>query len=1242
MYFSGHVINVVFDNPDESFYILKVRLDGSVLEEPVTIRGYVPGYPVKIGSWLGFEGDWATHFKYGSQIQISKAPVFKDGWGPETVANLLVAHGVGSFLVDGIRAATGDENFLATLADPDKLAQIPVLDGFSASYLHQKWQVIQTYFRSVVFLGDLGLRPAKIRLIWSIFGDRAETILSQNPWALVAVPGISFQAADAVAVRLGLSLQHEGRIQGAVQDILQGILASGHLYAKSGEIHGMLQKLLGDVSALATGAALAELHKAGKLVVDRETVPGVRAIYLPKALKIEQESANLLMQRLVEARYSKKNPAKPYIERLASVGPRTAEVAKKARVKLLTVIETALDEWGASAHLSLSDDQKQGIANALGEPVSVLTGLPGTGKTTSLQAAVRIFQEAGVKFLLCAPTGIAAKNLSARTGAVASTIHRALAAQGSSEDSRDSTYTGIVGSDPEGLTVDFEGDEFWGYSAEHPHPAEVVVVDEASMVDQHLLYRLLYSTSPQCRLVLVGDAAQLPSVGPGNVLRDMIRSGVFPVVNLTEIFRQKDTSDIVFAAHDIYRGQIPKTDLKSDFGLIRVARDETALDRILELVSKLYESRHKGSTPITFQVLSPRHAGTVGVTNLNARLRALLNPGSGAGEIRLGEDLIRENDRIMIIRNNYKYGVFNGDVGKVSRINVRDKRVELKIFGDPPLVIQVPFREVPRLIRLAYACTVHKCVKGDTLVHTGQGLIPIRDLATGDPGRTGGMLYPARHQVAGRCGWTHTKQVFVGGVEPTIRIETRMGFALEGSYRHPVLILTQEGQYIWKLLPDVVLGDAVVLRRGLGNNADLFSTTGFVPNWGRNRKGVIPDVVCKDMAWLLGVLVGDGNQTDLVDGRIDVAQRDQDFKVRVASVWESLFELPATVRRVSVYVHSRAIREFLAWCGLSYHKAPQKETPHVILRSPVEIQCAFLRGLFDTDGGVSRLIHLTTTSRKLAYEVQQMLLGVGILSSLVLLRGAVPEKGWAAAYRIQITGGRDALLFQERIGFSVARKQEALQQRVCRLTRSKSNVLALPCSRKWAVELRDALRKRGGRNYPEAGTIGPILSAAIRGVNPLRDSHLNVLSSDVLDLGSVHPGLSEVVSSGLIFDVVSKCEEGEAQVFDLYVEDDNHAFVGGGFVNHNSQGLEYDVIVMPLVLGFKHQLQRNLLYTAITRAKRKVILVGSAEALAAAVANDKEDLRNTLFPARLQKFLKAPPNRVDEPESVRRTAGRTT
>lgn len=710
MYFSGRVNNVIYADPAQAFYVLKMTPDiegdslDAFLERPVvTVRGHVPGLSIDIGTWFGFEGKWTTHSKYGKQLAISKAPVLRDGWDANTAQKMLRANGVSKQVLAQIRQKCDDDEFLMALGDVDTLKNTVELDPFMAMYVAQRWQSVQAYFCTLEFISDLGLPPGVVRKVWSQFGDNAEQILSQNPWRLVETDSITFAQADSIAVRLRLPLDDPARVYGAVLYACRGQRNFGHLFLTTGQLFGLIKPFIQDLTEKHLASTLVECHQNGKLILDRTTRPGTLAVYEPWSYKMEADTAGLLIERQKKARFGRGGlSAKDYIRALTSVGPKTEKRANLKRPSLKSVVQTALEEWGESDHLVLSTDQQQGVQNALSEPVSILTGLPGTGKSTSLRAVVRILQESSVPFLLCAPTGIAAKNLANLTGSPAYTVHRAFAAKGSSNKDREATYTGVVGESGGDVGKLGQG-EYWEYGPDKPHPAEVVVVDEASMLDQHLIYRLMTCTSPKARLVFVGDAAQLPSVGPGNVLRDLIAGNRFPVVALTQIFRQDDTSDIVFAAHDIYQGEVPNCDTKSDFSLVPVDSEDKVLSVILRLAEKLYDKRRN------FQILSPRHAGTVGVTSLNANLRRLLNPNrSGVREIRLKDDVLREDDRIMVVKNNYKLGVYNGDVGKISRIDTKTREVELKIFGPTPLFIRVPFQDVPKFVRMAYSCTIHK------------------------------------------------------------------------------------------------------------------------------------------------------------------------------------------------------------------------------------------------------------------------------------------------------------------------------------------------------------------------------------------------------------------------------------------------------------------------------------------------------------------------------------------------------
>lgn len=730
-YFSGRVHSVVFTDPAKEFYILRMVLDtpddaiGATFSKKsrksVAVLGTVPGMTLDIGSWFGFEAKWHTHDKYGRQLKITKAPVIKGQWDPDTAASMLASHGVPESVANRLKDHYGDKMVEALdKYDAEHLQECPGITPFTASHIVERWRLLKSFFKTLEFLNDAGVPKGKVSLVWQTFGEEAEEVLSSNPWRLVEIDGIKFQQADEVALRLGLDMDSPLRLRGAALYSAKTQRGMGHLYLTSADMIGVVQGLVPEAKPKEIGQVLANLHKEELLVIDRTTRPGVTAIYEPWILHTEQEAASLLQERMGTAIIDteavpmpedteldeglKEMVLKPYTQSLSEVGP-TAEAAFEAdHTDVISIAKGALHDWSQGSHMALSETQLRGALNALSKPVSILTGLPGTGKTTTLKAVVSVLKDAAVPFLLCAPTGIAAKRLSSVTNAPASTIHRAFSAKGwGSGEERKATYSGVVG-ESEADSSDGSGEQ-WGYDKNNPHPAQVIVCDEFSMVDQHLMYRLLSCTSDKCRLVFVGDAAQLPSVGPGNVLRDLIHSALFPTVSLTEIFRQGELSDIVAAAHATHRGEVPKYGhgKGSDFLLLPKNDEDEVLEIVTKLAAKLYARREN------FQVISPRHAGTLGVTNLNQRLREILNPKApGLQEMRLGNEVVREDDRVMVVKNNYKHGIFNGDVGKIVRLDRRAKEVEIKLHGPPVLHVRLAFKEAPSHLRLAYAMTVHK------------------------------------------------------------------------------------------------------------------------------------------------------------------------------------------------------------------------------------------------------------------------------------------------------------------------------------------------------------------------------------------------------------------------------------------------------------------------------------------------------------------------------------------------------
>lgn len=728
-YYSGRVHSIIFANPASNYYVARVVLDGdkslidspwghAVSTKPVTVAGKVPGLRLQAGTWFGFEAKWITHQKFGKQLEITKAPVMSGKVDPETAKAMLTAHGVGGQTCDMAIGVLRDE-FVNVLRNGDTAAleAIPSITPLMASHMVDKWRIITAFFKTLEFLSDAKVPKNKIAQVWTVFGDKAQEILSTDPWALVRIDGITFAQADEVALRLELDMNSPKRIRGASLYACKSRRGNGHLYLTLAEAVGEVQNMIGGVSARQVAKELVALHKEGDLVLDRDTKPGLDAVYEKWSYQIESECASLLRVRGDTA--NAKNPLPPpksladsierlhgtYQQALAEVGPSAKAEYERDPEDIIQIAKAALDDWTLDSRIHLTPKQMEGALNALVAPVSILTGLPGTGKTTTLNMIVGILRKARVPFLLVAPTGIAAKRMAQLAKAPASTIHRGFGAKGQSEDDgREATYKGIVGTASMQDSSDGSG-ETWKYSPDNPHPARVVICDESSMVDQHLLYRILTSTHEQCRLVLVGDAAQLPSVGAGNVLRDMVNSDLFPTVSLTEIFRQESTSDIVVAAHATHRGEVPKLERAKDTDFIHLAlrSEEDILKMVVDLATRLYKKREN------FQVISPRHAGLLGVTSLNEHLRAAINPKApGLPEMKVGTEHIREHDRVMVVKNDYSLGVYNGDVGKVARIDRAAREVEIKLHDLENTHVRIPFSKATMYLRLAYAMTVHK------------------------------------------------------------------------------------------------------------------------------------------------------------------------------------------------------------------------------------------------------------------------------------------------------------------------------------------------------------------------------------------------------------------------------------------------------------------------------------------------------------------------------------------------------
>jgi exodeoxyribonuclease V alpha subunit len=518
-------------------------------------------------------------------------------------------------------------------------------------------------------LADSGANVKVINSLWREISSNPE-VISQDPWFLVQ-KGLSYKVADSIASKLlgDFDQKDPRRVAASILWSLKEATKSGHCYLDTQTAFRDAGILTGIEDMKQIAEIMKGMMKSGSLVIEKLAHATGNAIYTPSYHKMEVEVCSYLTQR-DRHQHDEGGITDEYIRGLS--------------------------------RYALTDDQVLAVRRGLTEPVSIVTGLPGTGKTTILNTLCKALRERKEQILLVAPTGIAAKRVSALTGLEAQTIHRAFGA-GMPTDDKDkkSDYEGVKKSDENEETAP-ETDrhlEHWKYNPMNQRGESVLIVDEASMVDLHLLWRMMRGISASCRVVLVGDIAQLPPVGAGFSLQEMIGADVLPRIHLDTIFRQGEGSGVVAAAHAIHKGVMPMEEQDFVFEV-----RNTKFDILEYIVEKCKELQMEG---IDFHVMSPTHHGVVGVTSLNRELRAALNANLlNQKSVRVGDDEVRVGDRIMMTKNDYELEVFNGDVGVVHFIS--NTSVEVIIKGVKNQLVALPMDRVSSLLRLAYATTVHK------------------------------------------------------------------------------------------------------------------------------------------------------------------------------------------------------------------------------------------------------------------------------------------------------------------------------------------------------------------------------------------------------------------------------------------------------------------------------------------------------------------------------------------------------
>lgn len=641
---AGTVEKILYTNPDNHYTVAQLAPENAPRAAPVTIVGNLAS--LQVGETIRARGHWTNHKQFGRQFAVESF----ESVLPHTLVGIQkylgsgLIKGIGPKFAERIVAKFGAKTFEVIDQYSAKLRDVDGIGPERARRIKEAWVAQKSIRDIMIFLQGHGISSAQAAKIYKQYGDGALAQVQENPYQLARdIPGIGFKTADGIAAKLGIARDSLHRLKAGLIHVLEEATGDGHAcLPRDLLVRTAAELLTSEIAPLEN--ALKLLALAGDVVVEED------AVYLTGLHRCEREIAarlNQLRLRPVDL---------PPIQ-----------------------IENALAWVQTRTGVALAEAQRLAVRTALTEKLTVITGGPGVGKTTIVNSLVQILRAKHARVLLAAPTGRAAKRLSETTGAAAQTIHRLL------------RYNPHEGG--------------FAHHERRPLPADMVIIDEASMLDLPLAYHLLRAVPPTASLVFVGDVDQLPSVGPGNFLRDLIESERAAVVRLTEIFRQARHSLIITNAHRVNRGELPDLQTKTadaDFFFLEQPDPDKVVATIRELCAERLPRRFGFDPMRDVQVLTPMHKGLCGAENLNRELQAALNP-RGPQLERYGR-LYRVGDRVMQIRNNYDKDVFNGDLGRIQKLDLIEQELTVDLDGR---AVAYDFTDLDELVP-AYAITVHK------------------------------------------------------------------------------------------------------------------------------------------------------------------------------------------------------------------------------------------------------------------------------------------------------------------------------------------------------------------------------------------------------------------------------------------------------------------------------------------------------------------------------------------------------
>ena len=661
----GTLERVVYANEENAWSVVRVIPQGG--KDTVTAVGKLLG--VQPGENLRLQGEWEEDKKFGRQFRVESYRTVTPSTleGIEKYLGSGLIEGIGKGMAARLVEHFGQDTLEVIEHQPERLAEVPGIGPKRRKQIAEAWVEQREIKEVMVFLQSHGVTTHHAIRIYKTYGPGALGVVKEDPFRLaVDVYGIGFKSADQLAANLGLPKDSPQRARAGLLHVLDEAGGQGHVYLPRG-------RLLDDAGALlALGGeilepALAQLAREGLVMVEataggEEVDPGETGFDDPEAA---------VFPRLLHAAE-------------AGLAEALSAIVRRPAKPLKIDVDRALAWFEGKQEIALAEQQRQAIRSGIRSQALVITGGPGTGKTTLVQGIVRILRAKKQRVLLAAPTGRAAKRLSEATGRDASTVHR------------------LLEFDPQSRTFQ--------RGPERPLSADLLIVDEASMLDVSLAHSLVKAVPEGGRLVLVGDVDQLPSVGPGRVLGDLIDSGAVDVVRLTEIFRQAEKSLIVTNAHQVNRGEMPARQPPpggdADFFFIERTMPEEVLSTLLHVVAERIPAGFGLDPARDVQVLTPMNRGLLGTENLNRELRARLNPPrAGALELARGERVFRVGDKVMQVRNNYELEVFNGDLGRVTHVDPEEKT--LRVEMDDGRLIGYEASDLDELVP-AFACSIHK------------------------------------------------------------------------------------------------------------------------------------------------------------------------------------------------------------------------------------------------------------------------------------------------------------------------------------------------------------------------------------------------------------------------------------------------------------------------------------------------------------------------------------------------------